>query len=62
MRTKPFTVIQNGKPIFTVYAYSLAAAKAVAAAKVAAATIVVAVAKEMTVPLCSPATKVGASR
>jgi hypothetical protein len=44
MRTaKPFVVIQNGKPIFTVHAYSLAAAKALVAAKVAGETIVVVV-------------------
>jgi hypothetical protein len=37
--TKPFTVIQNGKPIFTVHAYSLEAAREIAAAKVAGETI-----------------------
>jgi hypothetical protein len=41
--TEAFTVIQNGKPLFTVYAYSLEAARAVVATKVAGETIVVAV-------------------
>ena len=40
--TKPFVVIQNGKPIFTVHAYSLEQARAVVAAKVAGEVIVVA--------------------
>jgi hypothetical protein len=39
--TKPFVVIQNGKPIFTVYAYSAEAARAVVAAKVAGETVIV---------------------
>jgi hypothetical protein len=39
--TKPFVVIQNGKPLFTVYAYSAEAARALVAAKVAGETIVV---------------------
>jgi hypothetical protein len=43
MRTKPYTVLQNGKPIFTVYARSLEAARAIVAAKVAGEVIVVAV-------------------
>jgi len=43
MRTaKPFTVIQNGKPIFTVCAYSAEQARAFVAAKVAGAATVVA--------------------
>ncbi|WP_156928437.1 hypothetical protein [Bradyrhizobium sp. th.b2] len=41
--TKPFTVIQNGKPLFTVHAYSLDQARAIVAAKVTGETIVVAV-------------------
>jgi hypothetical protein len=49
--TKPYTVIQNGKPIFTVYAYSAEQARAVAAAKVAGETIVVAVTLAPTSPL-----------
>ena len=40
---KPFTVFQNGKLIFTVYAYSAEQAQAIIAAKVAGAAIVVAV-------------------
>jgi hypothetical protein len=39
---KPFVVIQNGKPIFTVYAYNAEQARALVAAKVAGETIVVA--------------------
>ncbi len=39
--TKPFTVIQNGKPLFTVHAYSLDQARAIAAAMVAGEVIVV---------------------
>ena len=38
---KPFTVIQNGKPLFTIHAYSLEQARAIVAAKVAGETIVV---------------------
>ena len=38
---QPFVVIQNAKPIFTVYAYSLEQARALVAARVAGATIVV---------------------
>jgi hypothetical protein len=43
---QPFTVYQstpgqNAKPIFTVYAYSIEAARALVAAKVAGETIVV---------------------
>ncbi|CAN7487175.1 hypothetical protein LJR220_004420 [Bradyrhizobium sp. LjRoot220] len=41
--TKPFTVIQNGKPLFTVHAYSIEQARALVAAKIAGETIVVAV-------------------
>ena len=41
---KPFVVIQNGKLIFTVYAYSLDQAQAIVAATVAGETIVVGVA------------------
>src|SRR6478735_9391827 len=41
---KPFVVIQNGKLIFTVYAYSLDQAEAIVAATVAGETIVVGVA------------------
>jgi hypothetical protein len=47
---KPFTVTQNGKPIFTIHAYSLDQAGALVAAKVASETIVVAV---RVVPLTS---------
>ena len=47
--TKPFTIIQNGKPLFTVHAYSIEPARALVAAKVAGETIVVAV----TLPLTS---------
>jgi hypothetical protein len=39
--TKPFTVIQNGKPLFTVHAYLREQARALVAAKVAGETIVV---------------------
>jgi hypothetical protein len=39
--TKPFVVIQNGKPIFTVYAYSAEQARALIAARVAGEVIVV---------------------
>ena len=46
MRTKPFTVIQNGKPLFTVHAYSLDQARAIVAAKVAGETIVVAIKRD----------------
>jgi hypothetical protein len=42
--TKPFLVIQNGKPIFTVYAYTEQQVRALVAAKVAGETIVIAVA------------------
>ena len=41
MRTKPFTVIQNGKPLFIIHAYSLEQARALVAAKVAGETIIV---------------------
>ena len=44
--TKPIVVIQNGRPIFTVYAYSAEAARALVAAKVAGETIVVAVTQD----------------
>jgi hypothetical protein len=40
---QPFVVIQNAKPLFTVYAYSLEQARALVAAKVAGETIIVAV-------------------
>ena len=43
---KPFTVIQNGKLLFTVHAYSLEQARALVAAKVAGEVIVVAVARD----------------
>ena len=43
---KPFTVLQNGKPLFTVHAYSAEQARALVAAKVAGETIVVAVSRE----------------
>lgn len=43
---KPFIVIQNAKPIFTVYARSLEQAQAIVATKVAGETIVVAVARD----------------
>jgi hypothetical protein len=36
--TKPFVVIPNGKPLFTVYAYSAEQARALVAAKVADTT------------------------
>ena len=39
---KPFTVIQNGKPLFTVHAYSLDQAQAIVASKIAGEVIVVA--------------------
>jgi hypothetical protein len=38
---QPFVVIQNAKPIFTVYAYSLEQARALVAAKITGETIVV---------------------
>jgi hypothetical protein len=37
---QPFVVIQNAKPIFTVYARSIEQARAIVAAKVAGETIV----------------------
>jgi len=37
---QPFVVIQNAKPLFTVYAYSLEQAAGIVAAKVAGETIV----------------------
>ncbi|UGY28159.1 hypothetical protein HU675_0016140 [Bradyrhizobium septentrionale] len=40
---QPFTVFQNGKPLFTVHAYSIEQARALVAAKVAGETIVVAI-------------------
>ena len=43
---RPFVVIQNAKPLFTVYAYSIEQARALVAAKVAGETIVVAVARD----------------
>jgi hypothetical protein len=43
---QPFVVIQNAKPIFTVYARSIEAARAIVAAKVAGETIVVPVAQD----------------
>ncbi len=44
--TKPFVVIQNGRPIFTLFAYSAEAARALVAAKVAGETIVVAASRD----------------
>jgi hypothetical protein len=38
---QPFVVIQNAKPLFTVYAYSLEQARALVAAKITGETIVV---------------------
>jgi hypothetical protein len=38
---KPFVVIQNAKPIFTVYARSIEQARAIVAARIAGETIVV---------------------
>ena len=38
---RPFVVIQNAKPLFTVYAYSLEQARALVAAKITGETIVV---------------------
>ena len=52
--TKPFTVIQNGKPLFTVHAYSLDQARTLVAAKVAGEVIVVAVALSPTSLLWEP--------
>ncbi|MET4277149.1 MULTISPECIES: hypothetical protein [unclassified Bradyrhizobium] len=49
--TTPFVVIQNGRPIFTVHAYSLAQARVLVAAKVAGETIVIAVSRGPTSPL-----------
>ena len=51
-RPQLFTVFQNGKPLFTVHAYSLDQARALVAAKVAGETVVVAVAPRHTSPLC----------
>ena len=51
MRTKPFIVIQNGRPIFTVYARSIEQARAIVAAKIAGEVIVVAVSLRLTSPL-----------
>jgi hypothetical protein len=59
--TKPFTVFQNGKPLFTVYAYSAEQARALVAAKVAGAVIVVAV-KFQKPPLPVAAARDGAAR
>jgi hypothetical protein len=42
-KPKPFAVTQNGKPLFTIHAYSLDQARAIVAAKIAGETIVVAV-------------------
>ena len=59
MRTpKPFVVIQNGKPLFTVHAYSLEQARALVAARVAGETIVVAVSQDVSKPMI-PDTKHG---
>jgi hypothetical protein len=52
MRTKSFTVIQNGKPIFIVHAYSLDQARALVATKVAGEAIVVAQTKLSSWDLC----------
>lgn len=41
-RPAPFVVIQNGKPIFTVHAYSIEQARATVAATIAGETVVVA--------------------
>lgn len=49
--TTPFLVIQNGKPIFTIHAYSLEQARAIIAAKVAGETVIV-----------GPASRDGAAR
>jgi len=46
-----FIVIQNAKPIFTVYAYSAEQARALVAAKVAGETIIVAVTLRPTSPV-----------
>ena len=35
---QPFTVIQNGKPLFTIHAYSLAQARTLVAARLADTT------------------------
>ena len=43
---KPFVVIQNGRPLFTVHAYSAEQARAIVAATVAGETIVVAVTRD----------------
>jgi hypothetical protein len=43
---RPFVVIQNAKPIFTVYARSLEQAQAIVAATVVGETIVVAIARD----------------
>jgi hypothetical protein len=48
---QPFIVIQNAKPIFTVYAYSAEQARALVAAKVAGETIIVAVTLRPTSPV-----------
>jgi hypothetical protein len=53
-------VIQNGKPLFTVHAYSLEQARALVAAKIAGETIVVAVSLARTSAVCEPLD--GASR
>ena len=55
---QPFTVIQNGKPLFTIHAYSLEQARALVAAKVAGETIVVAVTRDGAAPMI-PDTKNG---
>jgi hypothetical protein len=43
---RPFAVIQNGKPLFTVTAYSIEQARKIVAAKVAGEVIIVAVTRD----------------
>ncbi|MEY9415110.1 hypothetical protein ABIF69_001552 [Bradyrhizobium japonicum] len=59
---QPFIVIQNGKPLFTVYAYTLAQARALVAAKVAGETIVVGQIRHRVGFAAGPVTRDGASR
>ena len=48
---QPFVVIQNAKPIFTIYARSIEQARAIVAARIVGTTIVVAVSLPPTSPL-----------
>jgi hypothetical protein len=49
--TKPFTVIQNGRPIFTIFAYSVEQTRVIVAAMIAGEVIVVASKLRLTSPM-----------